>query len=100
MYHNTDESSKGVNGVIGTGASGALTPAPPHVINDNAGYTVSQAGKLLGLPKSCLPREVRLCRLRVSKRAGRYFVLGKWLLEWLEAGERRKEKAGCPETSV
>jgi hypothetical protein len=53
-------------------------------------YALAAAGAMLGLPRSCLPREVRLGRLRVSKRAGRYWVIGKWLLEWLEAGERRR----------
>lgn len=64
--------------------------AGPHVIHKNSVYTISQAAAYLGLAKGTLPREVRLGRLRVSKRAGRYFVLGEWLLMWLETGEIRR----------
>jgi hypothetical protein len=28
--------------------------------------------------------------LRCSKRAGRYWILGEWLLEWLRGGEVRR----------
>jgi hypothetical protein len=59
----------------------------PHVIHPHAVYTLAAAQLALGLPKSTLRREVRLGRLRVSKRAGRYFLLGAWLLEWLRSGE-------------
>ena len=38
-------------------------------------------------PEMSIRREVREGRLRISKRAGRYYLLGAWLLEWLEAGE-------------
>jgi hypothetical protein len=33
----------------------------------------------------------------VAKRAGRYLILGTWLLEWIEAGElpRRKPDRGA-----
>lgn len=57
-------------------------------IYENAVYSLGGARMALGLPDSCLRREIRLKRLRVSKRAGRYFILGKWLLEWIEGGER------------
>jgi hypothetical protein len=57
------------------------------VILPTAAYSLDQARRLLGLKKNCLPREARLGRLRVSKRAGRYFVLGEWLLEWISTGE-------------
>jgi hypothetical protein len=30
---------------------------------------------------------VREGRLRIARRAGRYYILGRWLLEWLEGGE-------------
>ncbi len=64
----------------------------PHVIAANAIYSVCSASRALGLPKSSLPREIRQGRLRVAKRAGRYFILGQWLQEWLEGGERRREE--------
>jgi hypothetical protein len=49
------------------------------------------------LAKNCLPREIRLGRLRVAKRAGKYMILGKWLLEWIEGGElsRRGPMSGA-----
>jgi hypothetical protein len=49
------------------------------------------------LAQATLRREVRRGRLRVSKRAGRYYVLGAWLLEWLRTGEiRRRCRAAEP----
>jgi len=59
----------------------------PHVIVPDAVYTLTTANAALGLARNCLPREIRLGRLRVSRRAGRYFILGRWLLAWIEAGE-------------
>lgn len=73
-----------------------IDPAP-HIIVSNAIYTVGSASRALGLPKSSLPREIRQGRLRVAKRAGRYFIMGTWLLEWLQSGERQRageEKTG------
>jgi hypothetical protein len=62
------------------------------VINRRAVFTLETLRPLLGLSKACLPREIRLGRLRVARRAGRYFILGAWVLEWLEAGEVRKRR--------
>lgn len=63
---------------------------PPATIDPHAAYSVAQATALLGLRDNSLPREIRNGRLRCSKRCGRYFVLGRWLLEWLEGGELRR----------
>lgn len=71
----------------------STSPPDPPVIPANAVYSLPQAARLLGLKANCLPREVRLRRLRVAKRAGRYFVLGSWLLEWLAGGERTQAVA-------
>ncbi len=65
-------------------------PAAP-VIGTNQVFTPESARRILGLPASTLKREIRSRRLRVAKRAGRYFILGAWLLEWLKAGEMRRE---------
>jgi hypothetical protein len=67
----------------------AAIPAapPPHRIHPTAVYTLAAAARALGLRRHTLPREVRAGRLRVCKRAGAHYVLGRWLLEWLEAGE-------------
>jgi hypothetical protein len=72
---------------------------PPPVLDPRAVYTRLQATALLGLKPSTLATEIRKGRLRVSRRAGRYFILGAWLLEWIERGEtssrrRRKEVSG------
>jgi hypothetical protein len=52
-------------------------------------YDLEAARAALNLAKTTLNRELRQGRLRVTKRAGKYFVLGAWLLEWLRAGEVR-----------
>jgi hypothetical protein len=67
-------------------------PPPVHIIDPNGIYFVDQAQALLRLTESTLGREIRERRLRVSRRAGRYFFLGKWLLEWIEAGELRPDE--------
>jgi hypothetical protein len=58
-----------------------------HVILPGAIYFVDDAQRLLRLRSSTIRREVRERRLRISKRAGRYFILGEWLLAWIKAGE-------------
>jgi hypothetical protein len=59
----------------------------PHIIDPRAIYTLESARNALGLAKGCLPREIRLGRLRVAKRAGKYLILGSWLLAWVAEGE-------------
>lgn len=61
--------------------------AKPIVIDPNSVYTPLAAIVALGVPKTCLPREIKLGRLKASWRAGRYFFLGKWLIEWVASGE-------------
>jgi hypothetical protein len=68
-------------------------PLPlPHVIDPNAVYNVEAAQRCLHLRKRTIALEHKAGRLRVAKRAGRYYLLGKWLLEWLEAGEHRPKR--------
>lgn len=70
----------------------------PHVIVPNAVYDQEAARLALSLTKTTLSRELRLGRLRCAKRAGRYFILGAWLLQWLRDGEMRKRHdAECKE---
>jgi hypothetical protein len=64
----------------------------PHIIHPHGVYTVASLQTLLGLTKTTVAREVRLRRLRVAKRAGRYFVLGTWVLEWLRNGEVHRQR--------
>jgi hypothetical protein len=66
----------------------AVPDAPAvHVVEANAVYLVEDAIRLFRLKKSTIRREIREGRLRVSKRAGRHYLLGEWLLEWFRAGE-------------
>jgi hypothetical protein len=74
----------------------AAAVPPPVVLHPQAVYSFAQARQALGLTKSTLAREVRLKRLRVSKRAGKYFILGIWLLQWIKDGELRRNKQSEP----
>jgi hypothetical protein len=69
-------------------------PAPlPHVIHPQAVYTHPALRAALGLCASTARREIRAGRLRVAKRGGRYYFLGKWILEWLRGGEIHRPRA-------
>jgi hypothetical protein len=70
--------------------SRAPTRRTAPVIEPNAVFTLDSLKHTLGLARNCLPREIRLARLRAAKRAGRYFLLGKWVLEWIEDGELKR----------
>jgi hypothetical protein len=64
------------------------------IIHAQAVYTISSLTEALSLRKGTLPREIRKRRLRYAKRAGRVWILGEWVLEWLKSGEvvRKKEE--------
>jgi hypothetical protein len=65
----------------------------PFVIDPHAAYRPEHIRMGLGLKKHTLGTEIRLGRLRVSRRAGKYYILGEWLLAWLREGEvTRKRK--------
>jgi hypothetical protein len=70
----------------------ASKPPVCHVVEINAVYSIEAAQVALGLRRTSLRREARAGRLRVSKRAGKYYILGTWLLEWLAVGEHRPTK--------
>jgi hypothetical protein len=53
------------------------------------------AERALNLSKSTLAREIREGRLRYSRRAGRLWFLGSWLLSWIEAGGRQQQPAAA-----
>ena len=74
-------------------------PDPPSapVINPRAVYGLASAAAVLGLARGTLPREIRLGRLRVAKRAGKYFILGAWLLDWIRGGELTRRTAAAAE---
>jgi hypothetical protein len=48
-----------------------------HVINPRAVYDLQTAREALAVSKGCLPREIRLGRLRAAKRAGKIMILGR-----------------------
>jgi hypothetical protein len=76
----------------GSPANGAAAAQPPaRSIPDDAIHSLTEWTRILGLAPHCLKREVRLGRLRASKRAGRLWSLGRWLREWLEAGEVKRQ---------
>jgi len=58
----------------------------PLVLHPDAVFSLEQARRALGMEKSTLAREIRLGRLRVSKRGKRYLFLGSWLREWIADG--------------
>jgi hypothetical protein len=64
-----------------------------HIIRPGAVYGLAQAQIALGLTKTTLGREIRLGRLRVAKRGGKYMILGSWLLEWIASGEVSRQTA-------
>jgi hypothetical protein len=70
----------------------------PHVIVPPAVYTAVEARKALRLRESTIRREVKEGRLHVSRRAGRYCVLGSWLLMRIESGELQRRQPAA--TSV
>ena len=68
---------------IKTGAASHWIPE----IRPEQVYTIKTLTATLGLCPSTLPRELRLKRMRYAKRAGRAFILGEWVIEWLRGGE-------------
>ena len=62
------------------------------IISPNEVFDREAAQQALDLSNSSLRREIRLGRLRCSKRGGRYYFLGSWILEWLSDGEIRGRK--------
>jgi hypothetical protein len=62
-------------------------PTATRIVNPQQVYLTNELRAVFELRKSTLRHEMREGRLRISKRAGRYFVLGEWVLEWLREGE-------------
>jgi hypothetical protein len=69
-----------------------------RIVDPNRVYTVEEFRDEFFLRESSVRREVREARLRVSKRCGRYFLLGRWIIEWLEGGIHQP-KHGVPPAS-
>lgn len=74
----------------------ASNPAEIHVIQPNAVYFPDDLRRLFRLRANSIRYEKRAGRLKVSKRCGRYYILGRWLIEWLEKGEQPAKKLSRP----
>lgn len=70
----------------------ASNPAEIHVIQPNAVYFPEDLRRLFKLRANSIRYEKRSGRLKVSRRCGRYYILGRWLIEWLEKGEQPAKK--------
>jgi hypothetical protein len=70
--------------------SSQAPPAAAPVIERTAVYSVEQLRAALALNQTTLDREIRKGRLRCAKRAGRRWVLGVWVLQWLAGGEKKR----------
>jgi hypothetical protein len=70
--------------------NGSPPSAAPLVLDPLRIFTAEEFRRAFGLRKSTLRREVRERRLRVAKRAGKYFILGEWVIEWLRSGELKR----------
>jgi hypothetical protein len=70
------------------GAAPSVSPIAPTLdLRPDAVYLPSQVIAALGLRASSLRSEWRAGRLRVVRRCGKNYLLGKDLLAWLNGGE-------------
>jgi hypothetical protein len=56
-------------------------------IHPDSVFSLASATSTLNLRKETLTREIRLGRLQARRRAGRYWILGSWLIRWIETGQ-------------
>jgi hypothetical protein len=70
-----------------TDATPTLPITPALDLRPGAVYLPRQVIAALGLRASSLRSEWRAGRLKIRRRCGRNFLLGKDLLAWLDAGE-------------
>jgi hypothetical protein len=70
------------------------TPAPAPIIHPRQVFSIDSLTQTLGLRRGTIPRELRLKRLRYSKRAGKVWILGAWVLAWLQSGEIQRKRTG------
>ena len=68
----------------------ANPPAPSvPIVDPHAVFFLDQFVRTFRLRDTTVRREWKEGRLRLAKRAGRIFILGRWALEWLESGEAK-----------
>jgi hypothetical protein len=78
----------------GTVADSRPPRQEPALIRAAAYAELAVWGRYLGLPRSCLPREARLGRIVVSRRAGRLWASGAAIRDWLEGGRVKRRQHG------
>lgn len=59
-------------------------------INAGAVYTPPALAELLGANVEAILRDVRAGKLRSSRRCGKRFILGAWVVQWLSEGEQAR----------
>jgi hypothetical protein len=73
-------------------ASIPTVPGAELIIEPTGIYRPSRIQAILGLKTNTIPRQVRLGHLQISKRAGRHFILGQWLIDWIESGKIQRKR--------
>jgi hypothetical protein len=68
-------------------ADDVIEATGPFIVHPDAVYRPAEVIAALGLRGSSLRTEWRAGRLRIVRRCGRNFLLGKDVLAWLDAGE-------------
>src|SRR5262249_58981934 len=65
----------------------------PRVVDPHAVFSREEFQAYFRISRATVRNEVREGRLRVSKRAGRYWLLGARILAWLQEGEVVKSRS-------
>jgi hypothetical protein len=62
-------------------------PQVVTIVNENSVFDLPGFVATFNLKKSSLRREIKMGRIKVYKRCGRYFLLGADVLLWLRGGQ-------------
>jgi hypothetical protein len=71
-----------------------------HIIHPTAIYDRESLRRIFKLKANTIRREVKLGRLRVCRRGGRYYFTGEQVWAWLLAGEQKTPQLTKPETQA
>lgn len=63
-------------------------PASPIIIEPHHVHTLESAAKSLGVSRVLISREIKRGHLRFAVRGRSVYIMGQWLLEWVQKGER------------
>jgi hypothetical protein len=77
-------------------------PQPTAPLLADAIYTARTAAAALGVSLHAFRREVWQGKVRFSRRLGRNFIHGRWLLDWLGEGQfnESRERRPAPNEAV